>query len=134
MSNFSPHSFTLDGVHCKTVEAFIQGIKFPPEDPRREQIFAMDGLPAWKMRTHAKGEHVWWGGKTIPYNSLEHRALLRRAIEAKFAQNSGALETLMSTKGLDIIHEPGGTPESPKTSLPAAVYCQILTDIRDTSV
>jgi hypothetical protein len=115
-----------------TVEAFIQGIKFPPDDPRREQIFSMEGVAAWRMRVHALGEYVWWNGDRIPYNSLEHRALLRRGIEAKFAQNPDALAALVSTHGLTIIHEPGGV-ESPLTSLPAHLYCQILTEIRNTA-
>ncbi len=109
MSNFSSHPFVLDGVRCKTVEAFIQGIKFPSDDPRRDQIFNMDGLPAWKMRIHAKGDYVWWNGDQIIYRSPEHSALIKRAIEAKFAQNPEAMEALTSTKDLVIIHEPGGT-------------------------
>ena len=134
MSNFSPHPFILDGVRCQTVEAFIQGIKFPPGDPRREQIFAMNGLHAWKMRVHAQSDYVWWGEETLTYRSPEHSALIRRAIEAKFAQNPNALEALKSTEGLTIIHEPGGSPESPLSSLPAVVYCRILTEIREAAL
>lgn len=131
MSNFSSHAFVLDGVRCATVEALIQGIKFSPNDSRREQILGMDGLAAWKMRVHAEGDFVWWAGAQMVYRSPEHAALIKRAIEAKFAQNPDAMEALISTKDLTIIHKPGSTPESPKTSLPAAVYCQILTDIRE---
>ena len=129
MSNFSAHPFVLDGVWCKTVEAFIQGIKFPPDDQRREQIFAMNGLTAWKMRVHAKNEYVWWDGKQYTYRSPEHAALIKRAIEAKFVQNPTALEALEATRGLTIVHKTG-VAESPHTSLPGSVYCQILTNIR----
>ena len=131
ISNFSEHSFVLDGICCGTVEAFIQGIKFPSDDPRREQIFAMKkGFSAWKMRVHAAGEYVWWNGQAISYRSPEHLSLIERAIEAKFNQNPDALGALKSTQGLAIIHE-SGIPESPLTSLPAEAYCQMLTRIRD---
>lgn len=130
LSNLSPHGFILDGVRCGSVEGFIQGIKLPPDDPRREETLAAHGFAAWKMRVHAKGEFVWWNGMTITYRSPEHAALIRRAIEAKFAQNPDALEALKATRGLTIIHETGH-PESPTTTLPAVVYCEILTTIRD---
>lgn len=133
LSNLSAHGFVLDGVRCESVEGFIQGIKLAPGDPRREETFALVGIPAWKMRVHAKGEYVWWGGKTIPYNSPEHRALIRRAIEAKFAQNRDALEALKQTRGFTIIHHTS-VPESPNTSLPAVLYCKILTDIREAAL
>ncbi len=130
MSNFSAHPFVIDGIRCASVEAFIQGIKFPPDDPRREEVFAMGGVAAWKMRVYAVGDYVWWGGVQISYRSAAHAELIRRAIEAKFAQNPDAFDALTSTRGLEIIHEPGGV-ESPLTSLPATVYCKILTDIRE---
>ena len=131
LSNFSAHSFEVDGVQFATVEAFLQGIKFPEDDPRRAEVFAMSGYLAWKMRVHSKAEYVWWNGERIVYNSKAHAALLKRAIEAKFAQNPDALEALKNTRGLEIIHDTGGSGESDKTSLRAVVFCQILTDIRD---
>ena len=72
---------------------------------------------------------VWWKGKAIPYNSDEHRQLIKRAIEAKYEQNFEAMEALLSTKGKKITHEIG--PESPYTSLPKEIFCRILKDIRD---
>jgi len=131
LSNFSAHPFVVDGVQFATVEAFIQGIKFPMNDPRRKQIFAMNGFNAWKMRVQCKAEYVWWKKAKIPYNSPAHAALLKRAIQAKFAQNPDAMAALKATRGLTIIHDVSSSPESAKTSLPAVVYCQILTEIRD---
>ncbi len=132
MSNLSHHPFVLDGVWCGSVEGFIQGVKFAPNDPRRNETLRLQGIPAWKMRVHAKGEFVWWNGEQIPYRSAKHTELIRRAIEAKFAQNPDALEALNATRGLTIIHETG-QPESPTTTLPAVTYCAILTTIRDST-
>lgn len=132
MSNLSHHPFVLDGVWCGSVEGFIQGIKLPPEDPRREETLKLQGVSAWKMRMHAKGEFVWWNGEQIPYRSAKHADIIRRAIEAKFAQNPDALEALKATRGLKIVHETG-QPESPTTTLNAVTYCAILTEIRDTA-
>jgi predicted NAD-dependent protein-ADP-ribosyltransferase YbiA (DUF1768 family) len=132
MSNLSHHPFVLDGVWCGSVEGFIQGIKFAPDDPRRGATLKLQGVPAWKMRTQAQGGFIWWNGEQIAYRSQKHSELIRRAIEAKFAQNLDAFEALLATRGLTIIHETGHL-ESPTTTLTAVAYCAILTTIRDTA-
>ena len=47
LSNFSPHPFVLDGVHCASMEGFLQSIKF--KSPEMQEQVCGSG---------------WSGGKT----------------------------------------------------------------------
>jgi predicted NAD-dependent protein-ADP-ribosyltransferase YbiA (DUF1768 family) len=130
LSNFSGYSFTLDGLKFASVEGFIQGTKFPENDPRRNAAFGLMGKEAKKYGTYAERKFVWWGGKEIPYASEEHRNLIERAIRAKFNQSPQAIKALLATRDLVLIHDTG-EPEPPDTSLPASIFCRILMDIRE---
>lgn len=130
LSNFPALAFVLDGVELVSTEGFIQGIKFPEGDPRRGQAFGMSGGKAERMARGAEGRFVWWQGAEIAYGSSEHHALIERAIRAKFNQQASAMEMLLATEGMELIHDLG-TPESATTSLPARVFCDILTRIRE---
>ncbi len=136
LSNFSKDGFVIDGIKMASVEGFVQGIKFPEfpiEDIRRDIAFRLAGKEAKKIGGEAakfEQEFVWWKGKKIIYGSTEHYALNERAIRAKFEQNPEAMAALLSTKGKKITHELGGE-ENPKTCLPKAKFCRILTKIRE---
>ncbi len=136
LSNFSKYRFVIDGAEMASVEGFVQGIKFPElptEDTRREITFRLSGFEAKRIGNEASEfgyEFVWWKGKAIKYGSDEHYKLNERAIRAKFEQNPEAMVALLSTKGKKITHELGGE-ESRTTCLPKAVFCDILTRIRE---
>lgn len=130
LSNFSADPFTLDGVRLASVEGFIQGIKFPENDPRRKRAFQSTGRDAKRLGMEAERKFVWWQGQVILYRSPEHQHLIEHAIRAKFEQNPEALKALLATKGATLTHDLGH-PESPRTSLPAKVFCDILTRIRE---
>lgn len=133
LSNFPEFPFTLDGVRLASTEGFIQGIKWPEGDPRREQAFRLFGGKAKRMGRGAERAFVWWLDQQIAYGSADHHALIERAIRAKFEQQPEAMRALLATEGTDLIHDLG-YPEPPHTSLPAAVFCDILTRIRAESL
>lgn len=130
LSNFSPDAFTLEGLSFASAEGFIQGIMWPEDHPNRHDAFASVGAKAKRFGRKAEREFVWWQGEAIPFGSPAHHLLIERGIRAKFAQNPGAMAALVATRGLTLVHDLGH-PESPTTSLPAAVFCGILTRIRD---
>lgn len=130
LSNFSADPFILDGVQLASVEGFIQGTKFPENDPRRKQAFQSMGRDAKRFGRDAERKFVWWQGQTIPYGSPEHHSLIERAIRAKLEENPEALKALIATKDMTLIHDLGH-PEFSNTSLPAKVFCDILTRIRE---
>ncbi len=130
LSNFSADPFILDGIKLASVEGFIQGIKFPEGNPRRDKAFSLAGREAKFIGKEAKTNFVWWQDKSISYGSPEHHDLIERTIRTKFNQNPEAMKALLATKGLTLTHDLG-PPENPHTSLPAKVFCDILTRIRE---
>ena len=133
LSNFSPHPLELEGKKFSCAEAFIQGIKFPEEDPDRERTFHMSGREAKAMSRVARNRYgiraVWWNGKQISYGSKEHHTIIGRAVRAKFQQNQKALKALLATRGMNLTHD-FGRPESHNTSFPVRVFIGILLSIR----
>lgn len=129
LSNFSPDPFVLDGEKLASVEGFIQGIKFPVGHPDRELAFRSFGKDAKRIGSMATRDFAYWQDKRITYGSAEHHELIERAIRAKFEQNPGAMKALLATDGVTVIHDLG-EPESPGTSFPAKVFCEILMRIR----
>ena len=129
LSNFSADPFVLDGQRMACVEGFIQGTKFPERHPTRQQAFQSVGVEAKRLGKKAERRLVWWKGRAFPYGSSEHHGLIEKAIRAKFEQNSGAMEALLATEGKTLTHNLGH-PDPPNTSLPATVFCNILTRIR----
>ncbi len=129
LSNFGLSPFVLDGTLFASVEGFIQGIKFPEGDPKRDAAFASSGWRAKGLGDSADRSGAYWGGVCLPYGSPDHHRLIERAMRARIAQSTGLQEALKSTGDATLIHEIGAA-ESPRTSLPAAVFCRILTGIR----
>jgi len=131
LSNFMLSPFSLDGILFASIEGFIQGIKFPEDDPRREQAFVLSGWDAKHLGDTADRSGAYWKGQKLDYGSAEHHQLIETAIRARIAQNAGLAQVLASTAGATLTHSTGSQPESPTTSLPAEVFCRILTAIRD---
>lgn len=135
LSNFPFYPFTLDNEELASTEGFVQGIKLPPENPNRRKAFASVGIAAKRIGREARSivrftKCVWWKEKKIEYRSQEHFDLIERAIRAKFEQNPKAMKALLATAGMTLTHDLGH-PESQYTSLPAKVFCDILTRIRE---
>lgn len=133
LSNFPFFPFLIDKEMMASPEGFIQGIKFSEHNPMRRMAFDAIGKGAKRLGRGAERKFVWWKGKAIPYGSPEHHKLIERAIRAKFGQNEKAMKALLATEEMTLTHDLGH-PESPKTSLPAKVFCDILTRIREEAV
>ena len=133
LSNFPPDPFTLDSENMTSVEGFIQGTKFPEGHPYRQQAFQTFGVKAKRIGKSAERKFVWWKGKAIIYGSTEHHQLIERAIRAKFEQNEDSLRALLATEGMVLTHDLG-RPDSPRTSLPSKIFCDILTRIREETI
>lgn len=139
LSNFPSAPFILDGQRWESVEAFIQATKVP--DPARQvEIAESSGYAAKKYGRAVKkdirrgfeegvGYTVLYQEHLIPFGSEAHYNLIARAIRAKFEQNKDFKQALLMTGRRPITHDLGH-PESPFTSLPAEVFCQILMDLR----
>ena len=130
LSNFPRYPFEIDGEDFGSPEGFIQGIKHPEGSINRILGTILSGVEAKRLGKTAEGKFVWWQRRQIVYGSDEHHCLIARAIIAKFEQNPSAMNALLATEGEEITHDLG-KPEDPNTSLPAALFCKILTEIRE---
>ena len=97
----------LDGALYASIEGFIQGIKFPEDDPVRAAAFQASGWDAKRLGDGARRDAVHWQGARIAYGSAEHHRLIERAIRARVSQSTGLRQALASTAGAAIAHETG---------------------------
>lgn len=130
LSNFGLSPFVLDDMLFASVEGFIQGIKFAENDPRRLQAFQLSGWEAKHLGDQADRSGAYWNGQCLPYGSTQHHQLIESAIRARIEQSIGLQRALLSTSGLELVHDTGRA-EASTTSLPATVFCRILTAIRE---
>ncbi|NYT82170.1 hypothetical protein H0A70_11835 [Alcaligenaceae bacterium] len=131
LSNFTLSPFVLDDTLLASVEGFIQGIKFPEGDPRRVQAFQSSAWDAKKVGDQADRSAVHWAGQAIPFGSAEHHQLVGRAVRTRIMQSDGLRSVLVSTQGMTLTHDTGHGSEPAVTSLPASVFCRLLTELRD---
>ncbi len=113
---------------------FLQGLK--EEKPEKQQrIFSKHGFEAKRAGTKDRTnkawqtKKIWWNSQPLEYHSTAYYALVERALRAKFDQNEVAKLALIATSNHPLIHDTG-KPESPKTSLPAKRFIEILCWIR----
>lgn len=131
LSNLYNNSFFFEGVYCKSMEGFLQSLKYEvPNDQR--QICAMEGRNAKTKTTTAwqTDQIVWWKGVAVNRQGYEYQELIRKAYKTMFEQNECFRTALMSTTGMKLYHSKG--EQNPyKTILTVSEFCSILTEMRD---
>lgn len=142
VSNFADTRFVFEGQQFRSAEAFIHYIKYPEHHPEKKKVAKLFGKEAKKAvireireeinRKFRAGETpiVYWNGQEIDYRSPEHYGLIKKALRAKFEQNSEAYNQLMATGDKKLVHNIG-RKESHNTSLPASEFTRILTELRE---
>ncbi len=111
LSNFAVHSFVFDGVECRSMEGFLQSLKFQdPEDQRT--ICALSGADAKKAGQSARpdwrlSQTLWWKGKPLNRAEADYQAHVAAAYDAMFAQNPSLQFTLLVTDRLKLTHSIG---------------------------
>lgn len=133
LSNFYPHSFTLDGVDCASMEGFLQSLKY--KNPKKQRkICTYTGLEAkkkgkfkfmWKLTGN-----VYWQGNKINRLSSEFQTLINRAYEAMF-KNDNFKKALFDSKGYELSHKIG-KQDPKKTILTENEFLSILNNLRNT--
>lgn len=101
LSNFTEYSFEMDGVQIKSMESFLQSLKFKNEK-KQIKICRMSGKKAkrkgkfnnlWKWN----GGNLYWQGKKINRFSDEYQKLLNNTYAALFDNNEDFKNALLST-------------------------------------
>lgn len=111
LSNFTERPFVFDGVEVTSLESLLQSFKFPSVE-KQAQICALPGYKA-KLRGR-KGNKRWqgsqmlhWNGSVYPRRSVAYQALVARAFDACFDQNSSFVDDLRALGRRHIRHSMG---------------------------
>lgn len=149
-SNFAVSPFSLessdprDAKRFKSVEAFLQYIKYPHGHPFKLEI---PNTSAVEAKEYGRGANtfndqilaaggtpkIYWNNEEIDFRSERHLDLAYQAVLAKFSQNSDALWTLLGTTGLALVHNTGRS-DSPITSLKSVELAEMLMKVRDLKI
>jgi predicted NAD-dependent protein-ADP-ribosyltransferase YbiA (DUF1768 family) len=129
MSNFAHTPFMLDGVEYASVEGFYVALKFLEPD-RRAKVSRLYGPVVKQMGKKSKIDRTCYGGEWFLFGSEAHVELIKRAIRAKLDAHPDIARMFAATAPRPIIHDTG-RPEAPCMEFPAAVFCRILTELRE---
>ena len=133
LSNFADTPFEVDGVHCACSESFIQSLKIAKAS-EQAMFCSLKGEDAWKNGSRLTASvfssgKVWWQGVSYDLHSKEHFEIVKRGLIAKYSQSKDAREALLASGNATLTHD-YGQPPGEMQSLPIAVFCQIVTKIR----
>lgn len=108
LSNFAPHEFDIDGIHCASMEGFLQSLKFP--DPEQQKtVCAMKGFKAKQTGSEQnwqKHQILYWKGKRIVRRSAEYQRLLDKAY-MELLKNEDYRAALRASGNATLIHTVG---------------------------
>lgn len=131
LSNLCSNAFVYGGVHCNSMEGFLQSLKY--DDRQKQlQICQMKGRNAKKAGKEAwkPDQGVYWNGQVVDRQSEAFQTLVAGAYQAMFEQNERFHDALMMTRGKRLFHTRG--KRNPfETILTEQELCGILTALRD---
>ena len=136
LSNFYPHSFTIDGVECASMEGFLQALKYRSVR-KQAAVCRLTGMDA-----KLKGKHkflwkllgrVWWQGTAYKRNGEELNSLVRRAYATLYSTNASFRAALDFTAPSRLSHSIGSHDRA-KTILTEEEFIGHLTAIRDKEI
>lgn len=132
LSNLSNNGFEFDGIECKSMEGFLQSLKY--SDPKvQKSICFLKGKKAKSMTKNNAWKldmKVYWQGRTINRLSDEFQLLIRHAYNSLYEQNIDFRTALLLTRGKTLYHM-NGKSDPTDTILTEREFCSILTELRD---
>ena len=131
LSNFYPNGFEIDGVKCRSMESFLQSLKY--KNTRRQiEVCALDGKKAKQnalAKKWFKKQALWWRGKRYKRDGVEYQELLKRAY-SELAKNAVFAKALKDSGNEPLAHSIG--KQSPKeTILTEREFCDLLMNLRN---
>jgi predicted NAD-dependent protein-ADP-ribosyltransferase YbiA (DUF1768 family) len=130
LSNFAAHAFTLDGVTIKSMEGFLQSLKFA-DVVEQADICLLAGVEAQSRgrRQDWSSGILWWRGKAYDRLSDDYQGLLDRAFDALFEQTPRIRNALSATGRAIRVHRIGKSDPC-ETILTASEFCSRLDRLR----
>lgn len=130
LSNFYPHSFEFDGIHCGSMEGFLQALK--TNDKKRQIMVCALSRKEAKQRstdTWKKEQNVYWNGHVYNRHGFRFQFLIRRAYRAMLTQCPKFREALVSSGNKRLYHTIGSC-NAHDTILTEKELCTVLTELR----
>lgn len=132
LSNLANNEFVYDGVHCGSIEGFLQSLKTEDTELQREICLKYGGsakdftkkLASWK-----DSGILYWQGKEFKRDSKEFFELVLGAYKALYEQNSVYRTALKSTIGSILTHT-SGKDKITETILTKEEFISILNKLR----
>ena len=134
LSNFYPHSFIIDDVKCKSMEGFLQSLKFK-DIKIQKQVCLCVGIDAkkrgkrkflWKLTGN-----IYWKGRKIKRKSKEFQALIDRAYN-ELLKNEEFKKALSDSEGYLLAHSIGKNNQR-RTILTEKEFLSRLNKLRNIS-
>ena len=125
LSNFAPHPFVLDGVEIKSMEGWLQSLKFKGPEMQKEVCKLVGKAAKFKGKNKPwyRTQTLQWQGKVYKRGGSEYQGLLDRAYEAMFEQSEGFKKALLAAgKDARFTHSIGKN-DSSRTVLTVAEFC-----------
>ena len=132
ISNLAHAPFRLDGRDYASVEGFWQGLRFS-ESAARARVAHLWGLEARHSGSKLpRAATFTYAGETYATGGPGHHTLMRRACEAKFAQNAEARDALLATGERPLTHRVPRDSATIPGALMADIWMRIRHAIRNT--
>ncbi len=136
ISNFAEYEFYVDGVKCKSMEGFLQSLKFKSKT-KQKQVCLLSGAEAKNSTRHIFAQLRWrithklyWQGRKMCRFSDEYQKLLDKAYK-ELCENAGFICALKNTGDYELTHSIGET-DTRKTVLTEYEFVSRLIKIRNT--
>lgn len=125
ISNLFPTPFILDDEIYASIEGFWQSLKCP-SPALRQKVAALSGVEAKKAAGKAPLAATFdYMSQTIRTGTHEHWALMERACEAKFTQDTRARTALLSTGNRPLTHIVRGDSRTIPGVIMASIWMRI---------
>ena len=131
LSNFAARRFTVDGVQCRSMEGFLQSLKFKQPAMQR-RVCLLEGAEAKARGSRASWtpkQMLWWNGVIFDRHGPEYQQLLDRAYSAMYDQCLDFRDALRASGRAQLTHTSGcGDPS--QTILTEVEFCSRLKALR----
>jgi predicted NAD-dependent protein-ADP-ribosyltransferase YbiA (DUF1768 family) len=132
LSNFAPHPFVFEGIECKSMEGFLQSLKFKDANAQKEvcKLVGRAAKAKGQGKKWWKEQKLFWQGTEYNRSSQEYQDLLDRVYNALFEQNEGFRKALKASNGATFTHSKGKTNQR-ETVLTRREFCGQLARLRE---
>lgn len=133
LSNFTQHSFVIDGVECASMEGFLQSLKFQDKEKQLEICKLWGGNAkkkgSKKNKRWKSTQTLYWRGISIDRHSGEYQNLLDKAFY-QLSKNELFKKALLDTGNEPLTHSYGHNDPT-NTVLTSEEFCSRLIEIRE---